>query len=101
MYSQRGFCCFDYRLPASSPSAKKDCVASSFYMKWAVTPKKLSHNESGKDNGRVHWEGETEGARMIQAHQRRIHPCTPAEFHYEDLGFVSVATKKKKVCSAC
>lgn len=28
--------------------------------------------------------GEIEGVRMIQAHQRRIHPHTPNAFHYED-----------------
>lgn len=54
--------------------------------------KKWNHNESWTDNRRVHWQREIEGARTIQAHQERIHPCTPTGFHYEDSGF-SVANR--------
>lgn len=52
---------------------------------------KLRHNESGEDNGRVYgWRGEIEGAAMIQAHQARIHPRTPAGFHRDGSAFLCV-----------
>lgn len=56
---------------------------------------KLSHNEFGKDNRWIYWKEEIEGAWIIQAHWRRIHPRTPAESHYEDFNFSQLQTGLK------